>query len=147
MLSVLSIACIAHADKHASDYTVQIATYRTLPNNFVKSAEEFGEVLTSQAGDLTRVSIGSFNTKDQAQELLSRLRQAGYKDAFIKRTDADVTAHSSHASNSTHHHDHHSLPGSEMEKLRNLSATDKERAVFLDGKLHLKDGNKFILVP
>ena len=138
-LLIFSMVCIAQSDQHASAYTVQIATYRNLPNNFLTSAEAFGEVHTSQADDLTRVSVGSFNDRNEAQKLLSRLKQAGYEDAFINRLATSSAASTQH-NNATHH-------SSEMAKFRNLSDAEKDRAVFVDGKLHLKEGNQFIPVP
>jgi len=136
------MACITHADQHSISYSIQIATYKNLPENFVASAEKYASVHTSQSGGLTRVSVGRFNNRSEAQDLLSQLKLAGYEDAFISQTGSSMT--------STLHHDdshHQKSPGSEMAKFRNLSPSEKDRAVFVDGKLHLKQGDKFIPVP
>ncbi|MFK7794853.1 MAG: SPOR domain-containing protein [Gammaproteobacteria bacterium] len=139
-LLIISIASSAQAHQHANSYSVQIATYRNLPNNFLTSAEAFGEVHTSQANGLTRVSIGSFSNRNEAQALLSQLKKAGYEDAFISHLGASSSPSSSEHNNPT-------SPSSEMAKFRNLSDAEKDRAVFVDGKLHLKEGNQFIPIP
>ena len=136
LLLIISMACITQADQHSSSYRVQIAIYKNLPEDFVASAEKFGSVHTSQAGELTRVSVGSFSNRSEAQDLLSQLKQAGYEDAFISQTGSRMT-----------NTQHQESPSSEMAKFRNLSDAEKDRAVFVDGKLHLKEGNRFIPIP
>jgi hypothetical protein len=144
LLSMISMAYIAQADQSSSSYSVQIATYKNLPKNFVESAEKYGRVHTSQNGGLTRVSIGDFDNRNAAQNLLSQLKRAGYEDAFISRTNSSMS--SNQPQDNSHHH---ASPdsGSEMAKFRNLPDSEKERAVFIDGKLHLKEGSDFIPVP
>lgn len=138
------MACIAQEDQSSSSYSVQIATYKNLPKSFVSSAEKYGSVHTSQSGGLTRVSVGNFDNRNAAQDLLSQLKQAGYEDAFISRTGSSMSSNQPH--DNSHHHASPSS-GSEMAKFRNLPDSEKERAVFVDGKLHLKEGSSFIPVP
>ena len=142
LLTVISITSIANADQHSGSYSVQIATYKNLPENYVASAEKFGRVYTSHTNRLTRVSVGKFDSRNKALDLLSQLKQAGYQDAFISRTES--SAASAHQHDNSHHHD---SPESEMAKFRDLPDADKEHAVFVDGKLHLKEGSRFIPVP
>ncbi len=138
------MACIAQADQSSSLYSVQIATYKNLPENFVESAEKYGSVHTSQGEGLTRVSVGDFDSRNAAQNLLSQLKQAGYEDAFIKRTGSIMSSNQHHDNS----HDHPSPgSGSQMAKFRNLPDSEKERAVFINGTLHLKQGSGFIPVP
>ncbi len=146
MLAISSMTFIAQAGHHGNAYTVQIATYKNLPTNFLTSAEAFGDVHTSQTGELTRVSVGSFNSRSEAQALLSRIKQAGYDDAFINQLGTSNAANRSHSSSSSQD-SFQANPSSEMAKFRNLPEAEKDRAVFVDGKLHLKDGNQFIPVP
>mgnify|MGYP006121716019 FL=1 len=138
------MACIAQADPSSSSYSVQIGTYKSLPKNFVGSAEKYGRVYTSQSGDLTRVSVGGFDNRNAAQNLLSQLKQAGYEDAFISHTGSSMSSNQPH---DKAHHQASPGSGSEMAKFRNLPESEKERAVFVDGKLHLKEGSSFIPVP
>ncbi len=96
LLTIINIACIAQVAQHTGSYTVQIAVYKNLPENFISSAEKYGTVHASQTGELTRISVGSFSSRNVAQELLSRLRQAGYKDAFINRIGSGIASNQRH---------------------------------------------------
>ncbi len=144
---IISITCISQAEQHTGSYSVQIAAYKYLPDNFIKSAEKYGSVHTSHLGELTRVSVGNFENKNAALELLLQLKKAGYDDAFINHISSSMISNRSQISPQPYQHENHASPSSEMTKFRNLSEAEKERAVFIDGKLHLKQGNRFMLIP
>jgi len=130
----MSNTCFAHT--HSGSYTVQVATYRNVPSNFVESLNQYGKVHAIQAGELTRVSIGSFDSRDGATNLLNKLRNEGFDDAFINRLGASTSSHS-----------HSKIEqSSEMTKFHSLSPSEQDQAVFLDGKLFLKQGERFIPV-
>ena len=139
MLSILSIACLAESEPHTRAYSIQIGAYKNLPDDLIKTVEKFGDVHTHQSGDLTRISIGNFRSRSKAQEFLLLIHQAGYQDAFISRLNTISTT-------SNRQKTHQSDSISEMTKFSNLSNADKDKAVFIHGKLHLKEGNQFIPV-
>ena len=145
LFTIINMPFSAQADQHDGPYSVQIAAYKILPDDFIESAEKYGSVHTSLLGELTRVSVGNFDDRSTAQSLLSQLKQVGYKDAFISRISSSMTSNQNPSK--THHRQSQSNPISEMAKFRNLPDADKESAVFIDGKLHLKEGNRFIPVP
>ncbi|MFK8026908.1 MAG: SPOR domain-containing protein [Gammaproteobacteria bacterium] len=142
---IILLTCIATAEPYADTYSVQIAAYKQLPDKLVKSVEQYGSVHISHHGELSRVSVGNFAHKSAAEKLLSQLKQAGYKDAFISRINTQPS--SIENPNKPHASETPSSPTSEMAKFRNLSKSDKDRAVFINNRLHLKEGNRFILVP
>ncbi len=144
-MSLILLPCIVTAEPHIDTYSVQIAAYKQLPEKLVKSVEQYGSIHISHHGELTRVSVGNFAHKSAAEKLLLQLRQAGYKDAFISH----INTHSSSIENQSNPHGNetHSSPMSEMTKFRSLPKSDKDRAVFINGRLHLKEGKRFILVP
>lgn len=139
MLSILSIACIAQSDSHLDSYSIQIGAYKHLPDHLIKAVEKFGSIHTLKSDGLTRISVGNFNKRSKAQELLLHLKQAGYHDAFISRLSINTAKSSREEARP-------SDTISEMDKYSNLSKSDKEKAVFINGKLHLKEGNQFIPV-
>lgn len=94
------------ADQHAESYTVQVAAYKSLPDNFIESAERFGAVHTSLSGELTLISTGKFSNRSAAQKLLSRLKRAGYEDAFVQNIVSGMAGNQ-----------HPEYPSSEMAKL------------------------------
>ena len=80
----------------AADYTVQIGAFGTSPSKaFTRDAANFGEVLINDSGDgVTRVSIGSYATRSDARDVLTRLQIAGYNDAYITNLTAGQSASS-----------------------------------------------------
>lgn len=145
LTTIIFLTCIVIAEPLTGSYSVQIGSYKQLPDKFPKSVEQYGSVHITPHAELTRVSVGNFNNKSNAEKLLSRLKQAGFKDAFISR----ITTESSSIQNQITRQKikNPSSATSEMAKFRNLTKSEKDRAVFLNGKLHLKEGKQFILVP
>lgn len=139
LLLILGIASFANSDPQSSTYSVQIGAYKNLSENLIKKVEKFGKIHTSNYGEITRINIGNFDSRSKAQELLVQIKQAGYQDAFISRINT-ISA------SSNHQELHQSDSISEMTKYSNLSNIDKDKAVFIHGKLHLKEGNLFIPV-
>ncbi len=78
----------------AADYTVQIGAFGAAPEKtFTRDASEFGEVMVNEAGDgVTRVSVGRYATKSEAVDAQTRLRIAGYNDAYVTSVKSGLTA-------------------------------------------------------
>lgn len=65
---------------------IQVGAFGQRQNviNLTQKLEKIGPVITDESGNLTRVSVGPFKTKIQAQEMLDKLVKEGYVDAHIK---------------------------------------------------------------
>ena len=94
-LLTASVFCaLGAATALAADYTVQIGAFGAAPEKtFTRDASEFGEVLVNEAGDgVTRVSVGRYATQSEAIDAQTRLRIAGYNDAYITRVRSGLSA-------------------------------------------------------
>jgi hypothetical protein len=90
------------------------------------------------ATGLTRIMVGRFSSSADAQATLDALKTAGYRDAFITR------------SNEKAFNDVEQLTGSQDSGSRradanwnHLSKELRAKLVILDGRPHIKDGDRF----
>lgn len=138
---------------YADNFGVQIGAYKNLSDNVLDKASALGDIQTIKSGSVTRVVVGSYSSRKSAQTDLDRAQAAGYSDAFITRLDrtkslpasySSNSAHSHTSSTGSHGHGHTHLPNHINAKLKGLSDEELSRAVILDGKLHFKEGDRFI---
>lgn len=127
----------AHGNK-TSNFSIQIGAYHQVSKALTDSLEQYDNVSTEYANNLTRVLLGKFNSKQEAELLLNRLKEDGYNDAFIRSIGT-----SSESTNQGHSHGRADRDYTELDL---LDPSDKPFAVYLDGKLHLKKGDTFIPV-
>lgn len=80
------------ADDPRTYFTVQIGAFKQLNLDMVESLHRHGEVNIERGEPLSRVSIGKFPTKPQAQVLLGDLKRKGFGDAFIRTISAPGSA-------------------------------------------------------
>jgi hypothetical protein len=138
----------------AGNYGVQVGVFRNVSSEFIQELEAFDAVTTVQREGLTRVIVGDFDTISDANIRLEELQNAGFSDAFVRNTGKARAQSSSHISTNTSTNEQSSqsqddseLPHyspSEQAKWDSLSPSQQLNAVLLNGKLHLKQGDKFI---
>ena len=142
----LAIAGQAQADA----YAVQVAAFATPSPAVAESYRQYGTVRVQRDANWSRVLIGTFADRDDAQLFLLELKREGFTDAFIRVLDSSAvvldgngdTEHS-HAGTAPHRH----MAEPDLQRLHKLSDEEKARAVYLDGELHLKEGERFIPLP
>lgn len=126
----------------AAEYVVQIGAFRNPHADFGEAAAEIGVLSTRESpSGLTRFVVGSFATEAEAQQAMRRLRAAGYSDAFVRRTIADARAIEDLPAIEE-------LPAvgagpSERSRFESLPRELRARTVYLDGVLHVKEGDRF----
>lgn len=139
---LIAVVVFAAASAQAADYVVQIGAFRNPASDFGELAAEYGTVSTSQSpSGLTRFQVGAFASESEARRALARLRAVGYADAFVLRKGngnnfvSDLPAVGA-------------APPSQSPRGRSaverLPADLRSQAVYLDGVLHIKDGDRFI---
>ena len=158
LLSISTSALFAFSSANAVDYTVQVGAYQVLTNDAIRKAEPHGEVYQSVGTDnLTRLHIGRFSTHSQAEEKRDQLRSSGFSDAFVTQISvsgqlakqAPVSSYqeptqeyqtpienNSYTQSSTSSH-------SNSANLSGLTADEKRKAAFLDGKLRIYSDGQF----
>lgn len=127
----------------AASYSVQIGAYKDPAAAETTRASDIGEITMHPGRDgLTRIRVGHFESEQDAQLALQRVRSAGYADAYISNERGRAVGHQQQRLP-------HSLPMAYSEDQRLNAAKAKIPAdqhgniVYLDGQLTLKEGNTF----
>ncbi len=129
VLLLLLVPLTGFAD-NAEIFTVQIGTYKEFAESTKQGASRFGTVHVFTYKNLSRVTVGEFTDRKAAETLKAKLRQAGYKDAFVRRTGyVDL-------SKST----------SVIEKFNILISEMNAQAFYLDGQMYLFQGDGYIRI-
>ena len=120
---------------HSSNtYTVQIGTYKNdPPQDLLHKAEQFGPIHRIWFNKITRVTVGEFSQKADAEAKLKQIQNAGFADAFIRKVGT-----------APEHSDHNHL---EIQKFNLLAQKLNARSLYLGGTMYLKQGNRYIKVP
>ena len=66
-------------------YTIQIGTYKQFAEETRKTVLQYGVVHVLTYENLSRVTVGEFTNREAAAEVLHNLKDAGFKDAFIRQ--------------------------------------------------------------
>lgn len=127
----------------AGNFTVQIGAFRDAPSGFASAASEIGDLRTTRTdGGITRYRIGDFDTLTAAEAARTRLIGAGYRDAYVVQTRRSpgsprVTAAAAPAPSPR--------PASTArDPLAGVPASIRSQVVLLDGRYHVKEGDRFI---
>ena len=158
LLSISTSALFAFSSANAADYTVQVGAYQVLTNDAIRKAEPHGEVYQSVGTDnLTRLHIGRFSTHSQAEEKRDQLRSSGFSDAFVTQISVSgQLANQAPASSYQEPAQEYQAPiennsytqpstssHSNSANLSGLTADEKRKAAFLDGKLRIYSDGQF----
>ena len=158
LLSISTSALFAFSSANAVDYTVQVGAYQVLTNDAIRKAEPHGEVYQSVGTDnLTRLHIGRFSTHSQAEEKRDQLRSSGFSDAFVTQISVSgQLANQAPASSYQEPIQEYQAPiennsytqpstssHSNSANLSGLTADEKRKAAFLDGKLRIYSDGQF----
>jgi len=121
------LVCIA---SNSEIFSVKIGTYKHFSENIKEDASKYGVVHVFTFKGYSRVTVGEFTNRQAAETLQNRLRQAGYKDAFVRRTGHLNLTNSS----------------SVIEKFNVLISEMNAQAFYLDGHMYLFQGDGYIRI-
>ena len=111
-------------------FAVQIGTYEKFAADVKQAVKGFDNVHVFTYMNQSRVTVGEFITRDSANALLTKLKNAGFKDAFIRRTGyVDLNK-----SQST------------IEKFNILISELDAKAFYLDGEMFIFQGTGYIKI-
>lgn len=130
----------------AVDYAVQIGAFKQVPESgYLDAASSYGSLIQTDAGDgVTAYALGPFSSRVDAETSLA-LVQTHYPDAFIRQV-GDSQEVSQPASNRGQSIGQTPAPARVVAgggDLSSLSAEERGRIVYLDGVLHIKEGDTF----
>jgi len=127
----------------ADQYTIQVGAFREVSEQTLSSVVRYGAYQQEKKGDLMRLMVGSFHSRQDAEALLFEIKKS-FPQAFVRLVDQQENVERHHRlDEKTMDHQHPHLDGKEMKKWQNLTAEQQGHAVYLDGKLHLKYGDDF----
>lgn len=76
---------------YATDYTIQIGAYQLSTEHAIEQAKTYGDVFQGSTDDqLTKIYIGRFNNRTQAEQKRDQLQSSGFHDAFITTLLSDI---------------------------------------------------------
>jgi SPOR domain len=127
----------------ADKYTIQVGAFHKVSEQTLSSVVRYGTYQQEKKGDLMRLMVGSFHSRQDAEALLVEIKKS-FPQAFIRLVDQqENVANHHHLDEKATDHQHPHFDGKEMKKWQNLTAEQQDHAVYLDGKLHLKYGDHF----
>ena len=128
----------------ATEFTIQVGAFKNPSDAFANQVREYGEVNTAQRdNNITLFTVGRYDSVDSAKQELDRIRGA-FPGAFIRNMPAAArrsqasTPRETAVANETDS----AIPDAQI--WESLSAAERSRVVYLDGVLHLKQGDQFV---
>ncbi len=129
LLCLITFSTVINANQ-TEIYAVQVGTYKEFADSAKNAASQYGEVHIFKFKNLSRVTVGEFTSREEANVLLKKLKQVGFNDAFVRRTGyVDI-----------------SKPRSILEKFNVLISELDAHAFYLDGSMYLYQGNGYIKI-
>lgn len=111
-------------------FSVQIGSYKHFAEDTKNAVSEYGVVHVFTFKNLSRVTVGEFTDRQEAERLKAKLRAAGYQDAFVRRTGYVNLAQAK----------------STIEKFNILISEMDAQAFYLDGHMYLFQGDGYIRI-
>lgn len=135
----------------AAEYAIQVGAFKSPTQTFAENLRSYGEVNTSQSSSgITIFTVGRYGSVDEAKGDLNRIA-ADYPGAFVRNMPSaagsvDVASMASGASTAATRkvatQQRKKSPDTQL--WDSLSDSERRRVVYLDGVLHLKQGDQFV---
>ena len=130
LLIILLALPAASIAQRTEVFAVQIGTYEKFAANTKQAVKDFDDVHVFTFKNQSRVTVGEFTSRESAKTLLRDLKNAGFKDAFIRLTGyVDLNA-----------------PHSTIEKFNILISEFDAKAFYLDGDMFIFQGKGYIKI-
>lgn len=140
---LLSVSFNSFADAHR--FSIQILASESPDIEALRASGGFDELYTEETGfGLTRVKVGAYSSRGEAERDLSNVKEKGFPDAFItsssnQKSAQVMTSVPTPLSSNSSPLSHQQSPG-----WSKLTEEQKRNIVYLDGELHLHEGDEFI---
>ena len=145
LLTLVSSSAFVAVPSWANQYAVQLEASKSPDLNRYKDLGVHGNLYTVAADKgYTRTRLGPFENKNKALAVLYKVRASGYSDAFIaKHHGDDITSSSADLNTTRRHYDIENFDVKTLKEWNMLSAEQQANLVYLDGRLHVKNGDTF----
>ena len=136
----------------AAEFTIQVGAFKNPSQAFAEEVRQYGEVNSAQNGrGITIFTLGRYGSKGEAQADLARIQDA-YPGAYVRNmpssartpnlAESSAAPSTAKASKATSIVSSTSTP--EAALWESLTDAERRRVVYLDGVLHLKQGENFV---
>ncbi len=136
-------------------FSIQIAATEAPNLTFFKETTGFNSLYSEETeSGLVRIKLGSYISREEAEQDLIKIKNKGFPDAFITSYTGKKTikstklkkqpAISSEEITINEPKENKLLPPSSSPAWSKLTEAQKRNVVYVDGILHLRDGDKFI---
>ncbi len=132
-------------------FTIQIGAFKTPNDTYSVPARAVGEIYaTERSNGVTALSVGRFADVDAASAALAQISRH-YPSAYVRRAhpeaqlrNAPATASKAPLPPTTQTQAANPQQPLETELLSSLTDDERKHVVYLDGKLHYKQGDSFV---
>ncbi len=138
-------------DVSANDgsYAIQLGAYKNPDMTMFSILDEYGTVYTEVSGrGLTRIKLGNYASRSEAEDVLQVIRNIGYRDAFLSPaggavSNVDIPVSETISSSPSYSGESYVNPES-LPIWSQLSDYQRENVIYLDGVLHIDEDGQFI---
>lgn len=128
----------------ASQYAVQLEASKSPDIGRYESLSAYGKLYTIAADNgYTRTRLGPYASKTKALEVLDNVRAAGFTDAFIAKQQSGTKSTANQSVTTKGQFDIETFDVKTLKEWKMLTPEQQANLVYLDGKLHVKNGNEF----
>lgn len=140
-LAAILILMVTAGPSAADRYVVQFGALKQPYEEYAEKARQIGSVLAvpTKSG-FTLYKLGPYESGSSAREAMGRLRSAGYRDAYVKRSASQSSISNAPMTATA------AMPSKSSASLQDVSALPDElrsKVVYVDGVLHVKEGDRF----
>ena len=145
-LKLVALLSFIPAQGLAGDYAVQLEASKLPDVKRYEALRVHGNLyLTAGDNGYTRTRLGPYEHKDEALDVLQKVRAAGYADAFLaEQQPGDGSSSSTRIGANSQPDDIEHLDVSASKEWKMLTPDQQANLVYLDGVPHIKDGERFI---
>lgn len=130
----------------ATEYSIQVGAFKSPSQAYADDLRSYGEVNTAQGGSgVTVFTVGRYNSLDAAKADLNRVAD-DYPGAFVRNMPAAARSADQAIPRkaATQQSSTPKTQTSDTMLWESLSESERRRVVYLDGVLHLKQGDQFV---
>lgn len=130
----------------AEQYAVQIEASKSPHLQRYESLKVHGNLYTEKASNgYIRTRLGPYENKNRALDILKEVHAAGYNNAIITvQKSNNITSLSGLTKPTKHQYEIENLDVKTLKEWKMLTAEQQANLVYLDGELHVKNGDKFM---
>lgn len=128
----------------AGQYAIQLEASKSPHLPRFDTLHAYGSLYTEAADNgYIRTRLGPYDSKDQARETLQQIHDVGFPEAIMVKHQSGGVSQPVALKNTTQTSDIENFDVKTLKEWNMLTPEQQKNLVYLDGKLHIKDGDSF----